>query len=154
MNKKRFTLVASSLCLLFFLSGCSTSNELIYLETPISDITSDGIFTVILTYPLAQAINFLSGKVGVFWGISIVTVTLNIIIIALTFKSNVAMQKMQEIQPEIQKIQLKYEGRNDQTSQQRMAMEMQNVYKKYNINPLGSMLSTFIQFPVLVCMRL
>ena len=152
MNKKRFTLVASSLCLLFFLSGCSTSTELIYLETPISDVTSDGIFTVILTYPLAQAINYLSGKLGVFWGITIVTVTLNIIIISLTFKSNVAMQKMQEIQPEIQKIQLKYEGRNDQTSQQRMAMEMQNVYKKHNINPFGSMLSTFIQFPVLICM--
>ncbi len=152
MNKKHVTLVLTSLFLLFFLSGCSTSSELIGLDTPISDVTNDGIFTVILTYPLAQAINFLSGHLGVFWGITIVTLALNAIIIALTFKSNVAMQKMTELQPEIQKIQLKYEGRTDQASQQRMAMEMQNVYKKYGVNPMGSMLVTFIQFPVLVCM--
>ncbi len=152
MNKKRSILLLTSLFLLLFLSGCSNSSELIELTTPVSDVTKDGIFTVIFTYPLAQAINYLSGKLGVFWGITIVTLLLNVIIIALTFKSNVAMQKMTELQPELQKIQLKYEGRTDSASQQRMAMEMNALYKKYDINPMTSMLTTFIQFPVLICM--
>ncbi len=152
MNKKKLTIVLSSLFLLLFLSGCSNSSELISLSTPISDVKADGFLTVILTYPLAQAINYLSVHVGVFWAITIVTLVLNAIILALTFKSNVAMQKMQEVQPEIQKIQLKYEGRTDSASQQKAAMEMQKVYAKYNINPMTSMLATFIQFPILISM--
>lgn len=152
MDKKHITILLTSLCFLFLLSGCSTSSELIYLDTPVSNVTSDGVLTVILTYPLAQAINYLSGKLGVFWGIAIVTLLLNAIVLALTFKSNVSMQKMQELQPELQKIQLKYEGRTDQASQQRMAMEMQNLYKKYGVNPMGSMAAMFLQFPILFCM--
>lgn len=152
MNKKKITIVLSLLCILFFLSGCSNSSELISLSTPVSEVSKDGILTVILTYPLAQAINYLSVHLGVFWAITIVTLVLNAIILACTFKSNVSMQRMQEVQPEIQKIQLKYEGRTDQASQQRAAMEMQKVYQKYNINPMTSMLATFIQFPILISM--
>lgn len=152
MNKRKLTIVLSSIFLLLFLSGCSNSSELISLSTPVSEVTKDGFLTVILTYPLAQAINFLSTKVGVFWAISIVTLVLNAIILACTFKSNVAMQKMQEVQPEIQKIQLKYEGRTDQASQQKAAMEMQKVYQKFGVNPMTAMLVQFIQFPVLISM--
>lgn len=152
MSKKHLTLLLTSLCFLFVLSGCSNSSELISLETPISDVTNDGILTVILTWPLAQAINWISSKLGVFWGIALVTLALNVIILLLTFKSNVAMQKMQELQPELQKIQLKYEGRTDQASQQRMAMEMQNLYKKYGVNPMGQLAVVFLQWPVLISM--
>ncbi|MDO4500319.1 MAG: YidC/Oxa1 family membrane protein insertase [Erysipelotrichaceae bacterium] len=152
MNKKRLTLAVSFICAVFLLSGCTVSNELIALDTPVAAVKNDGIFTVLLTYPLAQAINFISSKIGVFWGITIVTVALNAVVIALTFKSNVQMQKMQEIQPELQKIQLKYEGRTDNASKQRMAMELQNVYTKHGVNPMGPMLVTFIQLPVLFSM--
>ena len=152
MNKKRLTLIITIVCLLLLMSGCSTSSELISLDTPISDMYPDGIFAVVLTYPLAQAINYLSQHIGVFWAVAIVTIVLNAIIIALTFKSNIAMQKMQEIQPEVQKIQMKYEGRDDQASQQRMNMELQTLYKKYDINPIASLATTFIQFPVLISM--
>ena len=152
MNKKRLTLLVSIIFLLIIMSGCSISDNLIDLDTTIKDVANDGIFTILLTYPLAQAINFLSKYVGVFFAISIVTIALNAIVIALTFKSNVSMQKMQDIQPEIQKIQMKYEGRSDTASQQKMAMELQNVYKKYNINPIGSLVVTFIQLPVLFSM--
>ena len=152
MNKKRLTLLVTIISLLVIMSGCSTSSELIHLDTPINDVFNDGIFAVILTYPLAQAINFLSQYTGVFFAVAIVTIALNAIIIALTFKSNMSMQRMQELQPEVQKIQMKYEGRNDQASQQKMSYELQNLYQKNNINPLGSLVTTFIQFPVLISM--
>ena len=152
MNKKRLTLLVTIISLLVIMSGCSTSSELIHLDTPINDVFNDGIFAVILTYPLAQAINFLSQYTGVFFAVAIVTIALNAIIIALTFKSNMSMQRMQELQPEVQKIQMKYEGRNDQASQKKMSYELQNLYQKNNINPLGSLVTTFIQFPVLISM--
>lgn len=148
MNKRLKKSLALIL-LAFVLTGCSTSSELITLDTKITDVMNDGFFSAIITYPLAQAINFLEPKVGIFLAITLVTVALNAVVLALTFKSNVAMQKVQELQPELQKIQAKYEGRNDEVSQQRMAMEMQQLYAKYNVNPLGSMVSTFVQFPLL-----
>lgn len=148
MNKRLKKSLAIIL-LAFVLTGCSTSSELITLDTKITDVMNDGFFSAIITYPLAQAINFLEPKVGIFLAITLVTVALNAVVLALTFKSNVAMQKVQELQPELQKIQAKYEGRNDEVSQQRMAMEMQQLYAKYNVNPLGSMVSTFVQFPLL-----
>ncbi len=153
MNSKRITLLITIIFLLALMSGCSTNFEQISLDTPIKDVYNDGIFAVILTYPLAQAINYLDKLThSVFFAVAVVTIALNAIIIALTFKSNVAMQKMQELQPEVQKIQLKYEGRKDPASQQRMSQELQALYGKYNVNPLGSLVTTFIQFPVLISM--
>lgn len=45
-------------------------------------------------------------------------------------KSTVSQQKMQLIQPEMERIQNKYKGRKDQTSQMRMSAEIQALYKK------------------------
>ena len=152
MSKKRLTLIVSLIALALVLTGCSSSNELITLDTTFSDAMNDGFLTALITYPLAQAINFLTPKVGVFFAMVIVTIAINVVVTAFTFKSSVAMQKMQEIQPELAKIQAKYEGRTDEVSQQRMAMEMQQLYKKYDVNPFGSLLTTFIQFPLLIGM--
>ena len=151
MNKKRLNLL-SVIALALVLTGCSRSSELITLDTTISEAMNDGFLSAFITYPLAQAINFLTPKTGIFLAVAIVTIVINAIALVFTFKSNVAMQKMQEIQPEIQKIQAKYEGRQDQQSQQRMAMELQQVYSKNGINPMGSLAATFIQFPLLIGM--
>ena len=48
------------------------------------------------------------------------------------------------------RIQKKYEGKTDDASKMRQAQEMQNLYKKYNINPLGTLLTAFIQFPIII----
>ena len=149
MNKKRLGMVFTVIAVAFVLSGCSTSTELITLDTKLQDVMNDGFFSAFITYPLSQAINWLTPKVGIFLAIAVVTIVLNAIVLAFTFKSNIAMQKMQEVQPELQKIQAKYEGRTDEVSQQRMAQEMQQLYAKYNINPLGSLAASFIQFPLL-----
>ena len=152
MTKKRITRLLTVIAIALILTGCSRSNELITIDTKFSDVMNDGFFTAIITYPLSQAINFLEPRVGIFLAITIVTIVLNAIVLLLTFRSSLAMQKMQELQPEVQKIQAKYEGRTDEMSQQRMAMEMQQLYSKYNVNPLGALLATFIQFPLLIGM--
>ncbi len=152
MTKKRLTRLLTVIAIAFVLTGCSSSNELITAETKFSDVMNDGFFAAIITYPLSQAINLLEPKTGIFLAITIVTVAINAIVLVFTFRSSLAMQKMQELQPELQKIQAKYEGRTDDVSQQRMAMEMNQLYSKYNINPLGAIVSTFIQFPLLIGM--
>ena len=152
MNKKRLNLLLSVIVMAFVLTGCSRSNELISLDTTFNEVMEDGFFAGIITFPLSQAINWLEPKVGIFLAITLVTIAINAIVLAFTFKSSVGMQRMQEIQPELQKIQAKYEGRSDNQSQQRMAMEMQQVYSKYNINPIATLVSTFIQFPLLIGM--
>lgn len=152
MSKKRLTRILSVIAIALVLTGCSTSSELITLNTKFSDVMNDGFFTALITYPLSQAINWLEPKVGIFLAIALVTIALNGLVLIFTFKSNVAMQKIQEIQPEMQKIQAKYEGREDNASKQRMAMEMQQLYNKYNVNPFGALISSFIQFPLLIGM--
>lgn len=154
MNKKRLTLVLTSLFLLLVLTGCAASSDLITDTTTFNEaMEADGLFGGILIWPLARSINFLADKTGsVFASICIVTVVINAVLLALTFKSNMAMQRMNQIQPELQKIQKKYEGRSDQQSQMKMSSEMQALYKKYDVNPMGALGVTFLQFPLLIAM--
>ena len=152
MSKKRLKLVMTLIALALVLTGCSTSTELITLDTTFKEAMNDGFLSAFITYPLSQAINWLTPRTGIFFAVAIVTIILNAIVLAFTVKSSIAMQRMQELQPELQKIQAKYEGRTDDMSQQRMAMEMQQLYNKYGINPLASIATTFIQFPILIGM--
>ena len=152
MSKKRLNLLLLVVAMAFVLTGCSRSTELISLDTTFSEVMEEGFFAGIITYPLSQSINWLEPRVGIFLAITLVTVAINVVVLAFTFKSSVGMQRMQEIQPELTKIQAKYEGRTDDQSQQRMAMEMQQVYSKYNINPITTLATTFIQFPLLIGM--
>jgi len=159
MNKKRIFIIVSIFAMLFVLTACTVPTnadgtiKLIYLDTPWQETFQEDIFQAILAWPLAQAINWLSvqtGSVGL--GVAVVTIVLNAIILAFTFKSNVAMQKMQQLQPELQKIQKKYEGKTDQMSKQKQAQEMQLLYQKNGVNPLSSLAASFIQLPVLFAM--
>ena len=56
---------------------------------------------------------------------------------------------MKKAQPEIKRIEKKYEGKNDNESIQKKGQEMMMVYKKYNIKPLSGCLFAFIQLPIL-----
>ena len=66
-------------------------------------------------------------------------------------KSTVSQQKMQLIQPEMEKIQNKYKGRKDQTSQKRMSAEIQALYKKNDVSMLASF-TTFLTLPIMFAM--
>lgn len=56
------------------------------------------------------------------------------------------------MQPEIQKIQKKYQGKKDTESQQRMNEETMAVYEKYGVSPTGSCLQLAIQMPILLAL--
>lgn len=124
---------------------------IIYPDTPFSQVMAEGWFEGLFVWPLAQAINFVGGftkDAGI--AILIVTIAINLLLSVFSVKSQVQTQKMQMVQPEMQKIQKKYEGKTDEQSRMRQAQEMQALYKKYELNPFSSFIGLFIQLPLLM----
>ena len=81
--------------------------------------------------------------------IALVTAVVNTLLAVATLNATVSQQKMQMVQPELDKITRKYEGRDDENSKMRMAAEQQALLRKHNINPGSMLLLTFLQFPVI-----
>lgn len=160
INKKLVLVIV--VLVLLALAGCQSNTnsdgtikaeKIIYLTTSWGSIwESDGLFTFIFVYPLAQCINFFAQYMDIILAITITTVLVNVLLLSASIKSTVASQKMQMMQPELAKIQEKYKDRTDETAKMAQATEMQNLYKKNNINPLSSMIVPFLQLPILISM--
>lgn len=56
------------------------------------------------------------------------------------------------MQPELQKIQKKYQGKKDAETQQKLNEETMAVYEKYGVSPTGSCLQLAIQMPILLAL--
>lgn len=54
------------------------------------------------------------------------------------------------MQPELQVVQKKYQGKKDQVSMQKMQEETTAIYEKYGVSPTGSCLQLAIQMPILL----
>ena len=65
----------------------------------------------------------------------------------LTKSSMKSMRNMQRLQPEIQKLKVKFKG-----DPQRMNKEVMALYKKEKINPLGGCLPILLQMPVFIAL--
>jgi YidC/Oxa1 family membrane protein insertase len=79
------------------------------------------------------------------WSIILLTFTIRILILPLTFKSVKSMQKLQVLQPQMKKIQERYKG-----DRQRMNQEMMKFYQENKVNPLGSCLPLLLQIPFFI----
>ena len=156
-NRKKLLILLLVIGALFLLSGCSApvddNGKIVQITTEMTftDVfESESWFNALFVYPLAQAINYLSPRIGVAGGIATVTFVVQALVLVLTLRSTIASQQMQLIQPEMNRIQKKYEGKTDDASRMRQTQEMQNLYKKYNINPFGTLVASFIQFPIII----
>jgi len=149
-NKK----ILLSLIVLLGLSGCMAQDVIISVSTPFSAMWTGGNswFEALFVYPLAQILNWLTPYVTVTVAIVLVTLGVKLLTFGLTVKSTIASQKMQVLQPEMNRIQAKYAGKADNESKMKQGQEIQALYAKHNINPLGSIGTMFIQFPVIIAM--
>ena len=149
-------------CLVFLvaiLTGCAQNldaNGKLIASRAITSSTpwsfDAGWFDFIFVIPLAKGILFINDYVGnVAFGVIGVTIIVNIITLPIMIKSTVSTQKMQLLQPEMEKIQRKYKGRKDQASQMRQNAEIQNLYKKNNVSMFGSF-ATFLTLPIMFAM--
>ncbi|MCI5649318.1 MAG: YidC/Oxa1 family membrane protein insertase [Fusicatenibacter sp.] len=84
-------------------------------------------------------------------GIAIILFTLIIYLILtpIQIKQQKFSKMMSVMQPEIMRIQKKYEKKKDQNSQMKQSEEMSAVYQKYGVSPTGSCLPLFVQMPIL-----
>src|SRR4051794_14096444 len=78
------------------------------------------------------------------WGLSIIflTFTVRLAILPLTFKGVKSMQRLQQLQPEMKRLQERYKG-----DKQRMNQELMKFYQENKVNPLGSCLPLVLQIP-------
>ena len=109
-------------------------------------------FDALFVWPIAQALNFFTPFVGAFLSIVIVSVILKMTTIRSTIKSTIQQQKMQLLGPEQARIEEKYRGRDDQQSKLKKATEIQNLYKKHDINPMGAMGGMLLTLPMMLAM--
>src|SRR5918992_4981704 len=81
------------------------------------------------------------------WGISIIllTFTVRLVILPLTFKGVKSMQRLQVLQPKIKEIQERYKD-----DRQRMNQEVMAFYQREKVNPLGSCLPLLLQIPFFI----
>jgi len=109
----------------------------------------EGIWNSIFIKPLTWLIL----KIGMLvknYGLAIIIATLLIraLMYPITLKTAKQSENMKLANPELQKIEKKYSGKNDQDSMMKKSTEVMQVYKKYGINPLSGCLFSFLQIPL------
>ncbi len=114
----------------------------------------EGLWNSFLVKPLAFLL-LLIGKLLGFSGkyaVSLIIVSLLIRLIAFPITKKTAMQSelIKKVQPELNRIQKKYEGKDDQESMIKQNQELLMIYKKNNINPMSGCLFSLLQLPLFI----
>ena len=87
------------------------------------------------------------GNVGL--SIIIFTIIIYLLLFPLTYKQQKFSKLSQKMQPELNAINKKYQGKKDQASMMAMQQETQAVYEKYGVSMMGSCVQMLIQMPLL-----
>jgi YidC/Oxa1 family membrane protein insertase len=103
-----------------------------------------------VAYPIGYMLNLVYNSVAFQnYGAAIIILTLiiKIILMPLVIGQQNSSSKLNNIQPELKKIQEKYKDNAEKLSQETMKL-----YKSQGVNPFASMMSIFIQMPILFSM--
>jgi YidC/Oxa1 family membrane protein insertase len=92
----------------------------------------------------------LDPNAGLTWVLSVVglVIVIRAALIPIFVRQIKGQRRMQEVAPELKKIQDKYKGKKDQFSREAMSRETMELYKKTGTNPLSSCLPLLIQMPI------
>ena len=109
----------------------------------------ESLWTNIFVKPLAWIIIKI-GNLVKSYGLSLILVTILIraIVMPITLKTAKQSKNMQKAKPELEKLEKKYQNKNDQEAMMQKSQEMMMIYKKYGINPMSGCLFSFIQIPL------
>lgn len=111
----------------------------------------EGLWTSLFVKPLSWVIIKI-GSILKNYGLALIVTCLVIRIILYPFTRKTAMQSelMKQAQPEMARIEKKYENKTSAEDQNKKAQEMMLLYQKYKINPISGCLLAFIQLPLLL----
>lgn len=103
-------------------------------------------FFGIIAVPILRGLQFFYKYIPNY-GIAIIllTILIRLLTFPLQFKSFKSMKKMQDVQPELQKIREKYKD-----DPQRLQRESMELFKRAGANPLGGCLPLLMQMPILI----
>lgn len=148
-SKKKYLLLGVVVLSLFVLSGCRVMDK----EGNFLEIKPGGLRWDTFVYPIAWFVDRLTKWTNSYaLGIILITLIIRTVLFPVYTKSNETTMKMQEIQPEIQKIQQKYMNRTDPESKSKMNMELMQLYQKHNINLFVGCLMPILQMPIFFAM--
>jgi len=101
----------------------------------------------IIINPFITILLFLYQVLGgnVVLAIVVFTILVRVAIYPLTIKQQRSTKAMQELQPELKKLQEKY--KNDR---ERLAQEQWTLYRKYGVSPFAGCLPLLIQLPIMI----
>ncbi|WP_432775676.1 membrane protein insertase YidC [Brevibacillus gelatini] len=127
--------------LVLVLSGCNPATA-----EPIGPDAS-GFWDKYLVYPLSWLIKESALVLGDNYGLGILiaTVIIRLIVLPLMVKQIKSSKKMQELQPDMQKIREKYKNDPQKAQQETMAL-----FQKHGVNPLAGCLPMLVQMPILI----
>ena len=101
---------------------------------------------------IMNAIFELLSKIGI-ENIGLCIIIFTVVVYTLMLPMTIKQQKFTRVSavmnPAIQKIQKKYQGKNDQASMMKMQEEQKLIYEKYGTSPTGGCLGSLIQLPIL-----
>ena len=137
--KKKLSLSILGTGALLLLSACGRG-----------DVTSQssGVWErLILIFGKAvQGLSF-GGSIGL--GIIIFTILIRAVMIPLYNRQIKSSRELQELQPELRRLQSEYPGRENREA---LAYAQQELYKEHGVNPYASFLPLIIQFPILMAL--
>ncbi len=107
------------------------------------------MWDTLLLNPMVNVLIWFYGLFGhsFVFAILLLTILIRMITFPLTWRQQKSAAAMQQLQPELKKIQEKHKG--DAETLQRKTMEL---YREAGVNPLGGCLPTLIQFPILIAL--
>ncbi len=112
-------------------------------------LKSGSILNGLLIIPLSKTITFLGNTFNSFaLAIVVLTLVVRLATLPLTLKSSVQQKKMRELQPQIDRINAKYEGKTDRDSAMRKQQETMELYRKNNVNLFGGCLGALVTLPL------
>lgn len=87
----------------------------------------------------------LTGSYG--WAILLLTLVVKLMLLPLALKQTRSMAAMQQLQPEMKKLQEKYAG-----DKQTLNQEMMKLYQTHQVNPVAGCLPMLVQFPIFIAL--
>nr|WP_297884321.1 YidC/Oxa1 family membrane protein insertase [uncultured Blautia sp.] len=111
-----------------------------------------GQISVVMGWIMNGIYKFLDGLFGI-QNLGLCIIIFSILIYLFMTPLQIKQQKFSKLssvmQPELMKIQKKYQNKKDQVSMQKMQEETAAVYQKYGVSPTGSCVQLLIQLPIL-----
>ncbi len=119
------------------------------IETPFATTFDnyEGIFggiTQLMSFVLSKFYQ-LTGSYG--WAILLLTLVVKLMLLPLAIKQTRSMAAMQQLQPEMKRLQEKYA--NDK---QALNQEMMKLYQTHQVNPIAGCLPMLVQFPIFIAL--